>query len=121
MALRYAQCMRDNGLPSFPDPDAKGQFALNHGGFDENDPKFQAASAACRALAPAGQHEPLGDPAFVEQMREFSRCMRDNGLPGFPDPDADGRLRGTGHEAGGPGYDAAFAACRDKLPGGGQH
>jgi hypothetical protein len=122
-ALLYAQCMRTNGVPDFPDPDANGRFSLSHGagGADQDDPTFRAAAEKCRALAPGGEHEQFGDPAFVEQMREFSQCMRDNGLPDFPDPDADGRLRGTGHEAGGPNYEAAFAACRDKLPGGGQH
>jgi len=58
----------------------------------------------------------------VEQMRKFSQCMRDNGLPDFPDPDADGRLRGVGHEQqGSPTYQAAMADCRGKLPGGGGH
>lgn len=122
-ALLYAQCMRTNGVPDFPDPDANGRFSLGHGegGVDQDDPTFRATAEKCRALAPGGEHEQFGDPAFVEQMREFSQCMRDNGLPDFPDPDADGRLRGAGHEAGGPTYEAAFAACRDKLPGGGEH
>jgi hypothetical protein len=122
-ALLYAQCMRSNGVPGFPDPDANGRFSLSHGegGVDQDDPTFRAAAEACRALAPSGEHEQFGDPVFVEQMREFSQCMRDNGLPDFPDPDADGRLRGTGHEAGGPTYEAAFAACREGVPGGGQH
>src|SRR6266508_2903340 len=30
----YAQCMRDNGLPDFPDPNADGSFALGHDEFD---------------------------------------------------------------------------------------
>jgi hypothetical protein len=119
--LLYAQCMRDNGVPDFPDPNADGRFALDHDEFDRDDPTFQAASEECRDLAPGGEHQNTGDPATVEQMREFSQCMRDNGLPDFPDPDADGRLRGIGHEAGGPTYDAAMEACREKLPGGGDH
>jgi hypothetical protein len=122
-ALLYAQCMRTNGVPDFPDPDADGRFSVGHGegGVDQDDPKFRSAAEACRALAPGGEHEKFGDPAFVEQMREFSQCMRDNGLPDFPDPDAEGRLRGVGHEARGPTYEAAFAACRERLPGGGEH
>ena len=122
-ALLYAQCMRSNGVPNFPDPDANGRFSLTHGegGIDQDDPTFRAAAEKCRSLAPGGEHEQFGDPAFVEAMRSFAQCMRDNGLPEFPDPDAEGRLRGAGHEGGGPAYDAAFAACREKLPGGGQH
>ena len=120
-ALVFAQCMRNNGVPDFPDPDADGRFrGLGHEQGD--DPKFRAAQEACRELAPGGEHEKLGDPAFVEQMREFSQCMRDNGLPDYPDPDADGRLRGVGHEQqGDPKFQAAMATCRQKLPGGGEH
>jgi hypothetical protein len=55
-------------------------------------------------------------------MRKFSQCMRDNGLPDFPDPDASGQLRGAGHEQQDtPTYRAAMEACRQKLPGGGDH
>jgi hypothetical protein len=121
MARSYAQCMRSNGVPDFPDPDPDGRFRdLGHE--RQDDPKFQAAMQKCRALAPAGQHENTGDPAFVEQMRQYSQCMRSNGVPDFPDPDADGRLRGAGHEnQSDPKFRAAAEACRQKLPGGGGH
>ena len=119
-ARAYAQCIRDNGVPGFPDPDANGQLrgpAHEKG----SDPKFQAAQEKCRDLAPGGEHQ-RSDPATVEQLREFSRCMRDHGLPDFPDPDADGRLRGAGHEQqDNPTYRAAMEACRQRLPGGGDH
>jgi len=120
-AVAYAQCMRENGVPEFPDPDVEGRFrGLGHE--QQDDPQFRAAQEACRDLAPGGEHEKLGDPAFVEQMREFSQCMRENGLPDFPDPDAQGRLRGAGHEQQDtPQYGAAMEACRGKLPGGGEH
>jgi hypothetical protein len=120
-ARKFAQCMRINGVPDFPDPDANGELR-GAGHEQQDDPKFQAAEEACRGLAPGGEHENLGDPAFVEQMRAFSQCMRENGLPDFPDPDAEGRLRGAGHEPqDDPKYQAASEACREKLPGGGQH
>jgi hypothetical protein len=120
-ALKYAQCMRANGVPGFPDPDPDGRFrGLSHE--QHNNPKFRAAQEACRELAQGGLHENFGNPAFVNQMREFSKCMRNNGLPGFPDPDANGRLRGPGHQQqNAPKYRAAFEACRQKLPGGGEH
>src|SRR6266540_2815421 len=55
----------------------------------------------------------------AEAGRAFSQCMRDNGVPDFPDPDADGRLRGPGHEKeGDPKFRAAQEKCREKLPGG---
>jgi hypothetical protein len=119
-ALAFARCMRENGVPDFPDPDAEGRFS--EGEHDPDDPALRAAQEACRDLAPGGEHQNLGDPAFVEQMREYSQCMRDNGVPDFPDPDAEGRLRGVGHEQrGDPKYRAAVETCRAKLPGGGDH
>ncbi len=118
---RYAQCMRDNGVPNFPDPDPSGEFR-GAGHEQQNDPTFRAALEKCRALTPGGEHENTGDPEFVEQMRAFSQCMRDNGVLDFPDPDPDGRLRGAGHEQrDDPQYRAASEACRGKLPGGGEH
>lgn len=118
---RYAQCMRDNGVPDFPDPDADGEFR-GAGHEQQEDPTFRAAMETCRDLAPGGEHERTGDPAFVEQMRQYSQCMRDNGVPDFPDPDADGQLRGAGHEQqDDPTFRAASEACREKLPGGGDH
>jgi hypothetical protein len=120
-ALQFAQCMRDNGVPDFPDPDPDGRFR-GTGHEQQNDPTFRAAQEKCRDLAPGGEHENTGDPAFVEQMRQFSQCMRDNGVPNFPDPDPDGRLRGQGHEQqDDPTFRAAMETCRQKLPGGGDH
>jgi hypothetical protein len=119
--LLFAQCMRDNGVPDFPDPDANGEFR-GAGHEQQDDPTFGAAMEACRDLAPGGEHQGTLDPAEVEQMREFSQCMRDNGLPDFPDPDPDGQLRGAGHEVeADPNFQAAMEACREKLPGGGAH
>jgi hypothetical protein len=120
-AVKYAQCMRAHGVPDFPDPDPSGQFrGLGHE--QRDNPKFRSAQQACRGLAPGGEHEKLGDPASVNQVRKFAQCMRAHGLPDFPDPDAQGRLRGAGHEQqGDPKYRAAFEACRAKLPGGGEH
>src|SRR5712691_8338731 len=48
-ARQYAQCMRDNGVPDFPDPDANGQIR-GQGHEQQNDPKFTAAMEKCRGL-----------------------------------------------------------------------
>ncbi|RJL33068.1 hypothetical protein [Bailinhaonella thermotolerans] len=53
--LKYAACMRRNGVSAFPDP-----VLEEHGvGFtgepvDENSPAFKAAHQTCRSLAPGG-------------------------------------------------------------------
>ena len=53
----------------------------------------------------------------------FSRCMRSDGAPGFPDPATDGVIpKKSAQQLGisNARYDAAQSACRHLLPGGGR-
>lgn len=119
--IRYAECVRDNGYPEFPDPGPDGRISLGaaahgEGAHDRDDPRLRAAMEACSDVRPAGaDHQDVGDPEYVEQMREFAQCMRDNGLPDFPDPGPDGRIT-LGHGPGGyddPRFRAAMEACAE--------
>ncbi|MBV1852851.1 hypothetical protein [Catellatospora tritici] len=51
MLRRYSQCMRDNGLATFPDPSDEG-LAVNGNDFPPDDPKVKAAEEKCRTLLP---------------------------------------------------------------------
>lgn len=55
-ALKFSQCMRTHGVPSFPDPQAvNGGISVRLGpGANPSSPQFQAAQKACRALMPGG-------------------------------------------------------------------
>jgi hypothetical protein len=49
-ALKFAQCMRANGIPDYPDPSGSGQSAVHAtagSDLDPDNPTFQAASALC--------------------------------------------------------------------------
>ena len=75
-------------------------------------------------LAACGQNNRNSAAAVdnAEAVRAYAQCIRDNGVPDFPDPDPDGRLRGQGHEQQDtPTFRAAMESCRQKLPGGGDH
>ena len=92
-ALVYARCIRENGYPEWPDPNADGQFMLRRDqGMSMNDPRRQAAMEACQDLRPPGNYGagPGGGMgqgfADEEAMLAFAQCMRDNGVPDFPDP-----------------------------------
>jgi hypothetical protein len=50
--VKWARCMRSHGLPSFPDPNARGAFDSSK--FDENSPAFQTAGNACQSLRATG-------------------------------------------------------------------
>ena len=55
MLLKYARCMRSNGVPDFPDPaaDANGPGLDKSSGIDITTPTFKAAERACRSILPA--------------------------------------------------------------------
>lgn len=52
--LKYAQCMRSNGVPDFPDPaaDATGPGIDKSSGIDITSKSFKAAEQACRTILP---------------------------------------------------------------------
>jgi hypothetical protein len=94
-ALVYAQCVRDNGYPEFPDPiPGRGIMLRRDQGMSFNDPRMLAAMEACQDLRPpstgnfaAGSGGAMGQGLMDEEAQlAFAQCMRENGVPGFPDP-----------------------------------
>jgi hypothetical protein len=90
--LKFAQCMRANGVEKFPDPDANGGTRIAVGPDSGIDPEeFEAASKKCEQyrsdirpqLSEAQQAE------FKEKALEHARCMREHGID-FPDPEFSG-------------------------------
>jgi len=48
-ALKFSQCMRDEGISRFPDPNLDGTIDIEEeSGVDPDSPQVQAASEACR-------------------------------------------------------------------------
>jgi hypothetical protein len=43
--LQFAQCMRSNGVPNFPDPSANGAVSVQ--GVNTSSPQFQSALQTC--------------------------------------------------------------------------
>jgi hypothetical protein len=126
--VAFSACMRANGLPGFPDPDSSGQFPRSRVKFiDLDSPTFKSAWRACRELAPElapdeNEPSPAQRARDLEKLLEFAACMRANGVPKFPDPDADGGIGITGKSGGvdptSPQFKAAEKACVKLLPGG---
>ena len=85
-ALKYANCMRSNGVTNYPDPSISGRpQSLDQ--IDPNSPAFLRAYTACRKDAPKGG---IGPPAPTgAQLRfalAFAQCMHKHGFPQFPEP-----------------------------------
>jgi hypothetical protein len=90
--VKFAECMRSNGVPKFPDPSASGQFTIdeiaNGTSLDTSSPTFTQAVEACKSLEPAGFE---GGTRSTEQQSaalKFAQCIRANGVSDFPDPAA---------------------------------
>jgi hypothetical protein len=127
-ALKFSECMRANGVPNFPDPNAQGVIADNsHAGLDPTSPQFQKADKACatKYIGRGG-----AAPTLTQQAKEqasalaFSKCMRSHGEPDFPDPtfsssggaaiklvDGSGKAIDTNS----PTYQAAQTRCNSLL------
>jgi hypothetical protein len=119
--LKFAQCMRDNGIPDFQDP----KFDENGDIDDMSLPKgvdlktAQAAQETCQKYLPNGGAAGKINPDDVKKFREYAQCMRENGVPKFPDPDAEGHLQVKAININGPEYKAANEKCAHLTPGGG--
>jgi hypothetical protein len=121
-AVKFAECMRKNGVREFPDPDASGDLTIdriaNGSSLDTSSAAFKQAIAACKDLEPAGFMGHKRSPQEQEAAIKFAQCIRDNGVKDFPDPAPDGPLLDTTRMPGNPdgrsipGLQAAMQKCR---------
>jgi hypothetical protein len=122
-AVRFAACMRSNGVSDFPDPGASGKFTIdgiaNGSSLDVSTPAFKQAMSACEDLEPAGFTGSKRSSQEQQAALKFAKCMRGNGVPDFPDPTPSGPLIDTSRipSAAGrgarsiPGFPAAASKC----------
>jgi hypothetical protein len=132
-ALHLAgQCMRQHGIPGFPDPvlNSVGQVTFSKSQLvTVSKAVVSQALTACRvaldrAGIQAGRGHDLGGKPSPAQLREivaFARCMRAHGLTGLQDPNpANGQISlppGVAKDS--PVVLRASRACRSLLPGNG--
>jgi hypothetical protein len=123
-AVKFAECMRENGVSGFPDPDASGRLTidgvLNGSSLDPNTPAWKEALGACKDLQPPGF---TGDGERSADQQDaalkFAQCIRENGVEDFPDPANGQPLVDTNripsaNTAGGMSIlNAAMQKCRD--------
>jgi len=124
--LKFAHCMRSNGVPDFPDPSATGGLlnAISAAGINTKSPTYQAALQACKQYNPGANLTPAQSAADNAKGVEYAQCMRSDGVPNFPDPivgPTGGQainLRGLGIDQNSPTYQAANRACQSIIPSG---
>lgn len=104
-AVAYSACMRSHGVPEYPDPEPDGSLPKgNAQDFGVSNSQYQRAERACQHLLPSSdttfiasltQCLETGDcpPAVVQRAltegRKFAQCMRNDGVPNWPDPTID--------------------------------
>lgn len=60
---RYAECVREHGVPSYPDPDPRTgaeRMTDEQAAELKNDPRFPAAQQACQSVLPSGGKGTVG-------------------------------------------------------------
>jgi hypothetical protein len=82
-AVKFAECMRANGVPHFPDPGPNGDSNF---GVDVPKEVFTKAVDACKALEPPGALSAKRTPKEQSASLRFAQCVRDHGVKDFPDP-----------------------------------
>jgi hypothetical protein len=122
-AVKFAECMRNNGVANFPDPNPSGGFTIdgvvNGSSLNIGSAAWQNAIGACKDLEPAGFMGTTRTAQQQENALKFAQCIRDNGVKDFPDPAADQPLIDTSripstHQTGGMTIlHAAMQKCRD--------
>jgi hypothetical protein len=132
----FAQCMRDHGI-EMQDPEVvtdenggtrtKVQIGpgpsgapKGEGGPAPNDEVFKKAEQECRPLMPQGGQLGQGpSPQDEEDMRNFSKCMRENGVENFPDPQPGGGIAispENGINPEDPAFKEAEKKCEELMP-----
>lgn len=88
--LKYSVCMREHGVPSFPDPISGGGYAgRDLRIIDQNSRAFVTATKDCSYLAKAAGMAPWTQAqwaAYDAMLLKITDCMRAHGVTNFPDP-----------------------------------
>jgi hypothetical protein len=121
--LKYSECMRSHGVPEFPDPSTtQGPNAFGIDGYNFNlpanlstqSPAYESASKACSNLINGGAGAAARNPALVAKARQaalaHAQCMREHGVPSFPDPTFSSSGQGITVSSGGPGTNSRSPA-----------
>jgi hypothetical protein len=117
-AVKFAECIREHGVPHFPDANAKGEFVF---GIDVSPAVWTKAVDACKDLQPPGSLSTKRSPKQQTASLRFAQCIRDNGVKDFPDP-ANGeplidtyKIPSSNRPGGMTILNAAMQKCRDLL------
>ncbi|MEN3310604.1 MAG: hypothetical protein V7603_6806 [Micromonosporaceae bacterium] len=125
---RFAQCVRAHGIPGFPDPVLNdGYLELPAGSGPQGKAGLRANKAAQNACQPilaelpptATRKRGPQKTLSMQNLLRFAQCVRQHGIPRWPDPDANGDfpLSAAGIAGKSPAVAAAMQSCRQYADG----
>lgn len=115
--VKYADCMRSHGVPTFPDPNSqRSSAAPQTTPADELAPAYKSAQSACAKLRPGAKALPGAISSTQKaSMIANARCIRRHGVPDFPDPrfgpSGGVEIAALGKEASSPAFVRAVKTC----------
>lgn len=126
LGQEWVRCMREKGMPRMPDAQLTPEGYLtfpNVNGYEwkadlRNHPGVIEACKSIEDRYPPNAFRPKEELSAedLRKLAEYAKCVRQNGLPEFPDPNKDGEfdLTGTSLANGIPAArrDAADRACK---------
>jgi hypothetical protein len=116
-AQKWAACMRGQGVVMKETSEGTAEVDKEKTSIE----KIVSATEKCRSLQPAASAPPRLSPEDIDKRGEYAACLRENGLPAYPDPDPrTGESRLSEDLARRIKTDAeaqrALEACRNLLP-----
>ena len=127
--MRYSECMRDHGVPAFPDPSTSqsGDNGFGIDGYNFNlpsttnaqSPAYQSAGALCGkqvGVGPGNGADHAIPAALKQRLLKLAQCMRTHGVPSYPDPKFSAGAVSQGfnaHSGVGPSSPAFRQAAKD--------
>lgn len=130
-AVAYTNCMRAHGVPNFPEPDSQGNYSNNAIQAVGTGDAERNAFGICRSLLP-NEGTGLSVTELQTMMEQnlqhalkAALCMRQHGVPGFPEPTPLSTGSGVnwpslpaGIDQNSPQYTKAFRRCSGPDVGG---
>jgi hypothetical protein len=117
--MAIVECYRAHGDPGFPDPvydpgDGRWHFAVSPGTAPAS------TQRACQHLFPSVSSSPPVPQAQFQQLVRLAECIRQHGVPSWPDPNPDGAFGlPPSLQQKTPAFAQAAKACQRYMPSGG--